>query len=63
MPKKDTKTISVRIHVSLYEKLRYVAAYEGRSVNGQIAYAVRQYLQQFEQAHGEIQPTSPIDAE
>lgn len=63
MPKKDMKTISLRLHVSLYEKMRYIADSEGRSVNGQIVFAVRQYIQNFEQAHGEVAPAKPSNAE
>ena len=63
MVKKDMKAVNLRLHVSLYEKVRYIADLEGRSANGQIVFAVRQYIQNFEQMHGEIPLTKPSKAE
>ena len=48
------KNVSIRIDQDLLTKLHYAAAYEGRSVNSQILVLIRQYLRQFESAHGVI---------
>lgn len=45
---KKEKSISIRIEPYLLEKLRYVAQYEGRSVNGQMIYLVRKCVEEFE---------------
>lgn len=51
--KKD-KHLGITIDNELHEKLRYVAKYEERSINGQILYLARRCIADFEKEHGEI---------
>lgn len=54
MRNKDNKHLGIEIEPELHKKLRYVAKYEDRSINGQILYLVRQCVREFEEQHGEI---------
>lgn len=47
---------SVRMDRQLHDKFQSAAAYEGRSMSGQILHLINQYLKQFEQEHGPIEP-------
>lgn len=49
-----TKHLGIHIEGEIHRKLKYIAAYEGRSVNGQVLYLVRQCIRTFEKEHGEI---------
>lgn len=51
---KDTKFLSVRIDRELYDKFRYVAEYEGRSMNGQVLLLIRSCVREFEEEYGAI---------
>ena len=53
----------LRLPEELYEKVRYMAYVERRSVNMQIEHALQQYVIQFEQAHGPIRLSDPLEAE
>ncbi len=53
---KDHANISLRIDKQLYNKFKSLAAYEGRSMNGQLLYLVNQCVREFERAHGPIDP-------
>lgn len=48
--------LSLDFPPELCEKLRYIAACEGRSVERQMAYALRQYIRRFEETNGPIPP-------
>ena len=48
------KTFTVRIDPELLDKLHVVAAYEGRSANGQILVLVRKCIESYEKEHGSI---------
>ena len=48
------KNLSVRIDSELLDKLHYVAAYEGRSANGQLNALARQCVDEHERRYGEI---------
>lgn len=48
------KSISFRFDDELLEKLRYVADYEGRTMNGQVMYLVKQAIREFEKQQGPI---------
>ena len=50
----DIKSVSIRIPTKLLEEVRYVAKYEGRSVNSQVLYLIRQSIAEFRDEHGEI---------
>ena len=54
MRNKDNKHLGIEIDPNTHRKLKCVAEYEGRSINGQILYLVRQCIEKFEQEHGEI---------
>lgn len=54
MRNKDNKHLGIEIDPELHHKLRYIAKYEGRSINGQILYLVRQCIREFEAKEGEI---------
>ena len=54
MRNKDNKHLGIEIDPNTHRKLKFVAEYEGRSINGQILYLVRQCIEKFEQEHGEI---------
>lgn len=53
---KDKAHLSIRMNKQLHDKFQSVAAYEGRSMSGQILYLVNQCVRQFEQEHGPIEP-------
>ena len=51
-----TNHLSIRTDKALHDKLKYVAAYEGRSMSGQILYLIQSCIRDFEKTHGPIQP-------
>lgn len=51
---KDIKFLSVRMDRELYGKFRYVAEYEGRSMNSQVLLLIRKCVREFENEIGEI---------
>lgn len=54
MRNKENKHLGIEIDPVLHRKLKYVAEYEGRSINGQILYLVRKCIEGYEKEHGEI---------
>ena len=56
MRNKTNKHLGLEIDPELHRKLKYVAEYEGRSINGQILYLVRQCVKQFEKENEPIAP-------
>lgn len=59
MRNKNNKHLGLEIDPELHQKLRYIAKYEGRSINGQLLYLIRQCIKGFEETEGPI-PT-PAD--
>lgn len=57
MEKKAIRYVGLRVNPEVHEKLHYIAAYEGRSLNGQVHYLIQQCIRAFEKKHG------PIDLE
>ena len=51
---KDEKHFGLRIDDALLSKVHYVCEYEGRSVNAQILFLLRQCVAEFEKVHGQI---------
>lgn len=49
------KSVSIRIEEEMLDKLRYVADYEGRSVNSHILVLIRENIKAYEQEHGTIE--------
>lgn len=56
MRNKNNKHLGIEVDPELHYKIRYVAKYEGRSINGQVLFLLRQYIKEFEQREGEIIP-------
>lgn len=54
MRNKANKHLGLEIDPELHHKLRYIAKYEGRSINGQLLYLVRQCVKEFEATDGPI---------
>jgi len=54
MRNKNNKHLGIEIDPMLHQKLRYIAKYEDRSINGQIMYLIRQCIRDFENKEGEI---------
>lgn len=54
MRNKMNKHLGLEIDPELHRKLRYIASYEGRSINGQLLYLVRQCVKEFEDKDGPI---------
>ena len=52
MRNKENKHLGIEIDPELHEKLKYIAKYEGRSMNGQILYLIRQCIREFEENQG-----------
>ena len=48
MRNKANKHLGIEIDPELHQKLKYVAEYEGRSINGQVLYLIRQCVKKFE---------------
>lgn len=49
-----TKSLSIRIDEEMLNKLHVLADYEGRSANSEILILIRDAIEEFEKAHGEI---------
>ncbi len=50
-----TNHLSIRTDKVLHDKLQYVAAYEGRSMSGQIMHLIQKCIRDFEKENGPIQ--------
>lgn len=48
------KSLSIRIDDKMLDKLHVVAAYEGRSANGEILVLIRDAIEKYEEKHGEM---------
>ncbi|MCI9556308.1 Arc family DNA-binding protein [Oscillospiraceae bacterium 50-16] len=56
----EKRPTMLRLPEELYEKVRYLAFLERRSVNMQIEHALSTYICDYESRHGPIQlPTAP----
>ena len=60
MRNKANKHLGIEIDPELHQKIKYVAEYEGRSINGQILYLIRQCVKKFE-SENELIPVNPDD--
>ncbi len=54
-PVNDKTHLSIRMNSELHDKFQYVAAYEGRSMSGQIIYLLNKCVKDFERANGPIE--------
>ena len=55
MRNKNNKHLGIEIDPELHYKLKYLAEYEGRSMNGQILHLIRQAIREFEKIDGIIE--------
>lgn len=55
MRNKNNKHLGIEVEPELHGKLKYISKYEGRSVNGQILYLIRQCIKDFESKNGVIE--------
>ena len=46
--------MGIHIDPELHYKLKYLAAYEGRPINGEVLYLARREIEAFEKEHGKI---------
>ncbi|MCI9141538.1 MAG: hypothetical protein HFH87_02815 [Lachnospiraceae bacterium] len=53
--KKKEKHLGIRIDNDLHAKLKSLSDYEGRSINGEILYLIRQAIMAHEKEHGPLQ--------
>ena len=47
------KHLGLRIDAETHKKLKSLAEFEGRSINGEVLYLIRQAIMEFENKHGE----------
>ena len=52
---KKIKNVGLRVSPETHRKLRFIADYEGRTLNGQVHYLIQQCIREFEKEHGPIQ--------
>lgn len=55
MRNKENKHLGIEISPELHAKLKYIAKYEGRSMNGQVLYLIRDCIKNFEKENGTIE--------
>ncbi len=56
MAKDNLSRYTLRVGQELLDKLRFVAAYEGRSANKELEQMIKQRISEFESRHGSIDP-------
>ena len=54
MRNKNNKHLGIEVEPELHHKIKHIAKFEGRSVNGQILYLIRQCIRDFEEKEGKI---------
>ncbi len=60
----DKRPTMLRLPEEIYEKVRYLAYIEHRSVNMQIEHALLRYIADYEKQHGSIQlPEASMEVE
>lgn len=63
MPKKNIKNIGLRVVPEVHDKIVYIAAYEGRTLSGQVYYLMQDCIRKFEKEHGPITRQDMDDAQ
>lgn len=53
---KQESPFSVRFEKDVMDKMRILAKENGRSLNKQIEFSLKQYLKAYEAEHGEVKP-------
>ena len=56
-----SKHLGIHVDAELHYKLKYLAAYEGRSINGEVLYLARRAIETFEKEHGKIEVPEEAD--
>ena len=59
MKQREVKNIGLRVDPDVHKKLRYIAKYEGRTINGQAYYLILTCIREFEKEHGPISLEDP----
>ena len=54
MRNKNNKHLGIEVEPELHYKIKQIAKFEGRSVNGQILYLIRQCIREYEEREGKI---------
>ncbi|MBR1851960.1 MAG: Arc family DNA-binding protein [Lachnospiraceae bacterium] len=54
MKKEKDKHLGLRIDSETHEKLKDLAEYDGRSINGEVLYLIRKAIMQHEQQNGNL---------
>ena len=49
------KHLGLRIDSDTHRKLKSMAEYNGRSINGEVLYLIRQVISEYEKRHGELE--------
>ncbi len=62
MRKEEIKHIGLRIDPETHRKLRYIAKYEGRTINGQAYYLILSCIRKFEKENGKITEADLLNA-
>ena len=57
----DKRPTMLRLPEELYEKVRYLAYVEHRSVNMEIEYALKMYVAKYEESNGPIEVPAPSE--
>lgn len=50
----NEKHLGLRIDIDTHDKLKKLAEYEGRSINGEVLYIIRQTIREHEKKNGEL---------
>lgn len=50
----EREAFRLRIDAETHKKLKSLAEFEGRSINGEVLYLIRQAIIEFENKHGEL---------
>ena len=48
------KHLGLRIDTETHDKLKKLAEYEGRSINGEVLYIIRQAIKEYEKKNGKL---------
>ena len=59
---KDKTFLSIRMNKELHDKLKYIAAYDGRSMSRHILHLITSDVRRFEKEHGTIELTGGDEA-
>lgn len=51
---KGKAVIYNRVSLEIHTKLKHIAKYEGRTINGQVLYLIQKCIRDFEKEHGPI---------